>query len=85
MCISCVPYLPFLRFQNSNYRVGSIYGGQVNGALLVITYGGIVEATATGLSPNDALIHLGEMADYVEGFETTGDDSGGYCLDALRR
>ena len=51
----------------------------------MITYGGIVEATATGLSPNDELTHLGEMADYVEGFETTGDDSGGYCLDALRR
>ena len=30
MCTSCVPYLPFLRFQNSNSRVGSVFGGQVN-------------------------------------------------------
>ena len=25
-----MPYLPFLRFQNSNSRVGSVFGGQVN-------------------------------------------------------
>ena len=56
-----------------------------DGTLLVITHGGIVEAIATGLSPGDDLVHLGEMAGYVEGFEAVSDDSEGYRLKAIRR
>ena len=56
-----------------------------DGALLVVTHGGIVEAMATGLSPGDDLVTLGKVADYVEGFEATGDDSEGYRLTAIRR
>jgi broad specificity phosphatase PhoE len=56
-----------------------------DGALLVVAHGGIVEAMATGLSPDDDLARLGEMAGYAEGFEAVGDDRGGYRLKALRR
>jgi len=56
-----------------------------DGALLVVTHGGIVEALATGLSPGDDLVHLGEMAGYVEGFIAEASDHGVFLLSEVRR
>jgi len=63
VCTSCVPYLPFLRFQNSNSRVGSVYGGQVRPDSVVSLSQYESESCATQLVPDtsqllDAIYHL---------------------------
>ena len=55
------------------------------GSLLVVTHGGIVEAMAVGLAPEDDLVAMGAGAGYAEGFRAVGDVDEEFELTALRR
>ena len=63
-----MPYLPFLRFQNSNSRVGSVFGGQVNfeDALTFCRDNGIKKEQAWACSDyTEALVDRDEDSDRV--------------------